>query len=93
MVATVIEKEQISQYHFPHDEVLTTDEEIKERLRMLYKAQSLGNLEKHKVSIAFETLEGGVRAVNTTVWAVLDDYVLLKCGTTVPIHAIREVEV
>ncbi|AQG80396.1 hypothetical protein AWR27_14330 [Spirosoma montaniterrae] len=92
MLAPVIEKEQINQYHFPHNEVLTSEESRAQRLAMLYKAQTLGNLEKHKVSIAFETLEG-VRAVNTTVWAVLDDYVLLKCGTVVPIHAIREVEV
>lgn len=92
MLAPVIEKEQISQYRFPHNDVLTSPESRQYRLSLLYKAQSLGNLEKHKVSIAFDTLEG-TRKVNTTVWAVLDDYVLLKCGTVVPLHAIRDVEV
>lgn len=91
MIAPIIEKEQIGQHRFPHDEVLPTEESRVSRLHLLHKAQSLGNLEKHKVSIAFDT-EQGTRIVNTTVWAVLDDYVLLKCGTVVPIHAIREVE-
>lgn len=91
MVVPVIEKEQIGQYQFPHDEVLTTEEARKNRLRALQKALALGNLEKQKVIIAFDTNEG-IRAVNTTVWAVLEKYVLLKCGRTVPIHAIREIE-
>jgi hypothetical protein len=92
MIAPVIEKEQIGQYRFPHHEVLTSPESRQDRLRRLHKAQSLGNLEKHKVSIAFDTLDG-TRIVNTTVWAVLEDHVLLKCGKVVPVHAIREVDV
>lgn len=85
-----IEKENVSGLKFPDTDVLTSKEEIKNRVSNLERALKLGNLEHNKIRIIFEDSEG-IKQVNTTVWGVTDKSVILKQGTVIPIHRIHEV--
>lgn len=88
----LIKKEIVSELHFPVQEVLNTPDSIKERRSQLGKAASLGNLDKHKVTIDFEDDEG-LKRVNTTVWAVTETKVILKAGKAIPINRVHQVNV
>lgn len=87
-----IEKESIPSLAFSKKEVLN-DKDLQTRRKVnLSKAMTLGNGDKRKVKIYFE-LEGGERnVVDTTIWAVGQDFVTLKAGAMIPVHAITEVE-
>jgi hypothetical protein len=50
----------------------------------------LGNGEKQKVKMVFETTEGPLM-VETTIWEISDFHIELKGGIDVPIGCIREV--
>ena len=50
----------------------------------------LGNGEKHKVKIIFESLQGPAM-VETTVWDTTDTHIELKGGIDIPICCIWEV--
>ena len=89
---TKVEKEQISQFSFTKDEVLSDQELLTKRKVNLEKAVTLGNGQKRKVKIVFETESGQRNMVDTTIWAVGQDFVTLKAGTLIPIHAIHEIE-
>lgn len=83
----IIEKEKIQSLSFPNGEVLISDEEIKQRFVDLNRALSLGNLEHSKIKIYFEDNESK-KVVETTVWALTDQRVILKQGFTIPINRI-----
>lgn len=89
---TKIEKESIPSLTFKKKEVLE-DQDLKTRRKVnLAKATTLGNGSKRKVKIFFELEEGAKNVVETTIWAVGQDFVTLKAGVMIPIHAISEVE-
>ena len=88
----IIEKELIADLRFSLREVLTDSEAIKVRERNLHRAQTLGNLLRHKVKITFETADQKIYQVNTTVWAVGNRFVQLKRGLFIPISSIYEVD-
>ncbi|TDP61308.1 hypothetical protein [Flavobacterium dankookense] len=83
----IIEKEKIQSLSFPNGEVLISDEDIKQRFVDLNRALSLGNLEHSKIKIYFEDNESK-KVVETTVWALTDQRVILKQGFTIPINRI-----
>ena len=83
----IIEKEKIQLLSFPNVEVLSSDEEIKQRFVDLNRALYLGNLEHSKIKIYFEDNQSK-KVVETTVWALTDHRVILKKGFTIPIHRI-----
>lgn len=83
----IIEKEKIQLLSFPNVEVLSSDEEIKQRFVDLNRALYLGNLEHSKIKIFFEDNQSK-KVVETTVWALTDHRVILKKGFTIPIHRI-----
>lgn len=87
---TIISKEEVPQYHFVHEDVLTTQELKRDRYRLLEKAALLGNGYHGKVKIIFETTEG-TKAVETTIWQASEDQISLKGGINIPIHAVREI--
>lgn len=87
-----IEKENISKLIFAKNEVLLEPEKQKRRLTDLYRSQTLGNLLHTKVKITFETQDQQIYQVDTTVWAVGDDFVSLKGGVFIPIHSILQVD-
>jgi transcription-repair coupling factor (superfamily II helicase) len=82
-----IEKENIQVLKFPHDEVLQDKEAIQQRNNDLNRAQALGNLEHSKIKIFFEDNQSK-KVVETTVWAVTDNSVVLKKGVEIPINRI-----
>jgi hypothetical protein len=85
-----IEKEEIPRLRLTSYEVLNDVVLIKGREQALQSAAILGNTEKQKCKIVFNTEEGSC-AVETTIWAVTDKYVCLKGGLTLLIASIIDV--
>lgn len=82
-----IEKENILSLRFPNNDVLQDKDAIFQRNSDLNRAQSLGNLEHSKIKIFFEDNQSK-KVVETTVWAVTDNQVVLKQGIGIPINRI-----
>jgi hypothetical protein len=91
LTATQIRKEDISNIHFAHKEVLSLDFDRKQRQWSLNKALALGNAYHGKVHIIFEAESGENLEVDTTIWAVTDSHISLKGGVSIPISAIKDV--
>lgn len=84
----LIEKEAIQQLTFSE-----TEPEVQNPLeiqRQLTKALILGNSHKHKVKLIFDS-DGGLKLVETTIWGLSDERVILKKGIYIPIDNIIEV--
>lgn len=86
----VIEKEKVGELSFPKEDVLSSPDLIKKRLRDLEDALKLGNLEKLKIKIIFEDTTG-IKQVETTVWGVTSERIILKQGIVIPIKRVHEV--
>lgn len=86
----VIEKEEVEKLSFPKEEVLTDSEAIKKRARDLEDALKLGNLERLKIKIIFEDTTG-IKQVETTVWGVTVERIILKQGIVIPIKRVHQV--
>ena len=84
-------KEAIPALLFPREEVLTNRPAIEQRSRDIVRALALGNLERQKVRIFFQDLNS-VKRVETTVWGVTDQAVILKAGACIPICRIIRVQ-
>jgi uncharacterized protein (UPF0248 family) len=86
----LIAKEQVSDLRFPSQEVLSDNDAIRIRQAELNRALILGNVDHNKVKIVFSDTEG-IKAVETTIWAVTEKRVILKSGMAIPIHRINEI--
>ena len=86
----IVEKELISEFHFPREEVLLNADEIKSRSLAMQRAIRLGNNQKRKVKIIFED-DQAIKKVETTIWAVTEKNILLKRGVAVPINRFHQV--
>jgi hypothetical protein len=86
-----IQKELISDLRFPQSDVLFEKEKIYARQNDLDRALALGNLEHAKIRIYFED-EESMKMVETTVWGVTDNRVILKQGVVIPIGRIHSVQ-
>lgn len=82
----MILKEEIGQY----DMVAASNEKNARWKQELSYAERLGNEFKGKATITFETTQGA-RTVQTTVWSLTENYIVLKGGITVPLNSITEV--
>jgi hypothetical protein len=85
-----IDKEKVGELHFPDNEVLLSKEDIQRRTYELERASQLGNGDHVKIKIIFEDTEN-IKQVETTVWAVTKERVVLKHGVTIPIKRIHEI--
>lgn len=83
----LIEKEAITTLHFPETDVLQEKHAILQRSSDLDRALSLGNLEHGKTKIYFEDNQSK-KMVETTIWGVTDQRVILKQGVVIPINRI-----
>lgn len=83
----IIEKEKIIDLFFPKEEVLEDQAQIEQRFIDLNRALSLGNLEHSKIRIYFED-NASKKVVETTVWGLTDQRVILKKGYVIPINRI-----
>lgn len=88
--AMVIDKEFVRNLSFPKDDVLATIEERRKRRVELDRALILGNVDHTKVKILFTDSEG-FKQVETTIWAVTEERIILKSGMVIPIRRIHEV--
>lgn len=88
----LIQKEALAGVSFQKTEVIDSHALRQNRTFNLNKALVLGNLYHYKVSIIFKTEEGLTQMVVTTIWAVSDDFILLKGGIFVPVKAIIGLE-
>ena len=82
-----IEKEAIAGLHFPDVDVLFNSDEISQRYSELNRALSLGNLEHSKTKIYFED-NHSKKVVETTVWGLTENRIILKQGNSIPINRI-----
>lgn len=82
-----IEKENINSLRFPTTDVLEDRFAISQRLSDLQRAQALGNLEHGKTRIFFEDSHSK-KVVETTIWGVTDNRIILKKGVGIPINRI-----
>lgn len=82
----MILKEEIGQYNI----VAASDEKSARWKEQLSYAERLGNEFKGKTTITFQTTQGS-RTVQTTVWSLTENYIVLKGGITVPLNSIMEV--
>lgn len=88
--ATLIDKEVVRDLSFPKDDVLATSEEKRQRRLTLDRAMILGNVDHSKVRIYFSDNDG-FKQVETTIWAVTEERIILKSGMVIPIRRIHEV--
>jgi hypothetical protein len=88
--AQLVEKESISNLKFPKEEVLGNAGEVAERTKRLANAQSLGNLEKHKVQIVFKD-NSAIKMVHTTIWSITEQNIILKSNVNIPITRILDI--
>ena len=86
----LIDKELITSLNFPKEDVLEDKEDIAERRNNLDRALSLGNLEHVKIKIYFED-DTSKRMVETTIWGVTDERVILKQGVVIPVNRIHKI--
>jgi hypothetical protein len=85
-----IPKEQVNSLSFPNGEVLKNQDDIRMRRAALERAVQLGNVEKSKVKIVFEDVDG-LKFVETTVWSITDDRVILKGDGSIPLRRVHQV--
>lgn len=90
-VIAPVQKEDLSQLHFPNEEVLVGPELIEKRRIALEQAVVLGNTYKGKTKIVFSDSEG-IKQIETHIWGLTDKRVILKQGIVIPIHRIQEVK-
>jgi hypothetical protein len=89
--AMLVQKEEVEALHYPHGEVLTDPQLIRQRKTDLNRATTLGNVEHNKIKIYFED-DQGMKVVETTIWATGEDNIVLKKGVTIPIHRIHHIK-
>lgn len=88
----LIEKESVATLKFHKEDVLKSTEARIQRKLDLNRATTLGNMERDKMRIIFEdTL--GLKQIETTIWGVTDEGIILKQGMMIPIHCIHEVKI
>lgn len=88
----IIQKEDISQLKFSKTELLVNSKKRALRSHYLDRAAQLGNLLKTKVKIYFKDCTNKLMIVNTTIWAVTSDFIILKQGITIPKSSILYIE-
>ncbi len=86
----IIDKELITTLSFPNTEVLEDIDQVKQRREDLDRALSLGNLEHLKIKIYFED-DSSHKMVETTIWGVTDNRVILKQGVVIPVIRIHKI--
>ncbi|MGB0166426.1 MAG: hypothetical protein ACPF8V_06185 [Luteibaculum sp.] len=88
---TLVEKEDVANFHFPAEEVLSDKQAIANRKINIERATNLGNTEKYKARIIFED-DKGLKVVETTIWASGVENIVLKKGVVIPVHRIHDIK-
>ncbi|MGB3617086.1 MAG: hypothetical protein WBA12_03135 [Catalinimonas sp.] len=83
--------ESLHKFNFYRADVLTDAPSRQLRRHRLERAQALGNLYRHKVTLTFRDEMNHAQRVYTTVWAVCEEHVALKGNRLIPIRSIESV--
>lgn len=83
-LSCMVDKEHIPSIKFSKTEVLEGKQNKSIRAHYLNRAAQLGNLLKNKVNIYFMDANDKLMRVNTTIWAITTNEVILKQGVTIP---------
>jgi hypothetical protein len=90
MNATLVEKEQIQDLHYPSQVSEKTVDRKSDLLGKCRTALSLGNLHKVKCTIFFNDAEG-LKKVNTTIWGLFDEHIVLKGGVSLNLRYVEDI--
>lgn len=85
-------KEYLYALRFPQEDVMTDKSSKSVRLFCVKRAMRLGNLLKNKVTIYFKDSQEKLIRIKTTVWGVTQKDVILKKGSTIPLHRIVSID-
>lgn len=88
--ANKIAKEEVFNLLFSKEDVLKTEKEKQDRKEALSNAMVMGNSDKVKCRIIFETTAGTCE-IDTTIWHVTDEHIDIKGGAFIPIKSIYKV--
>lgn len=91
MNAVIIPKEEIHNFQFVNQDVISNPHAKEERFQKLIKAMKLGNSNRVKVAILFKTIREGLMKVETTIWSVGGKYITIKGNRLIPINSIVDV--
>ena len=86
-----IDRNSILQLEFLSKDVLLTVNSRKSRQKQLQDANFIGNIEEKKVTLEFLS-KSGCHLIHTTIWAVTNEWVVLKEKQQIPIKSILSVE-
>lgn len=84
----LIEKEDVATLHFAPNDVLPDKSARQRRRADADRAVTLGNAYHGKLDIYFQTADGAVKRMATTVWAADTDFLTLKSGASLPLRAV-----
>lgn len=87
----IIGKEDIPNYEIARGDVLSNAADITKRKEDIVRAMKLGNNDHQKVKIVFETTKGTM-AVETTVWEVTENYLILKSNMALPVRCVHRID-
>ena len=90
-VPVLIDREEINTLTFPMNEIQMTLVKKSKISSLLNTSAILGKRYQDKVKITFSD-SVGVKTVETTVWEVAVDKIILKGGIKLPFHRVTEVE-
>ncbi len=83
-----IAKESLRHCRFSAEDVLPLLADRQVRRYSAERATTLGNGYHGKVDIYFQTADGAVKRVQTTVWATDADFLTLKAGASLPLRSV-----
>ncbi|MEM9298696.1 MAG: hypothetical protein AAGA64_09925 [Bacteroidota bacterium] len=86
-----IDKSELDQISFNKQEVLSDESDKNIRRHNLDRSLVLGNVHKRQVLIQFKNTLGMPLEVETTIWAVTQNHIMLKGGKTLPVRCITNV--
>ena len=85
-------KEFLYALKFTEEDVIKTRQEQELRMHSLNRAMYLGNVLKNKVRIYFRDSLDRIIYLDTTIWGVTKEDIILKKGVTLPIKSIIEID-
>ena len=86
--AKIVQKEDIATLLFSREDVLTDITDRQRRRANADRAVTLGNAYHGKLDIYFQTADGELNRMVTTLWAADAAYLTLKSGASLPMRAV-----